>query len=370
MPKSSSRAPRVRELWDRVYPWLDERLGLHEVVDYAKKKTVPQHRHTFWYYWGGVSLFLFGVQAITGCLLLVYYRPGTEAYDSVQRITQNTDFGWLVRSVHAWAANLMVLSVLVHMFRVFFWRAYRKPREFGWWTGLAMLGVVMVFGFSGYLLPMDDLSFFATKVGLEIPCSMPIAGPIVSTLVRGGPEVTEVTMQRFFALHVFVLPALLAGLLGVHLYLIMNHGSSIPQSEEAVPTAKRRSIAFFPSFALRDAIAWIVVLSVLIVLAAAFPWKLGPQADPLASAPKGIHPEWYFMSQYQVLKVLGNVIPGQAGEFAGVGLFTAAGLLWGLIPLLDREGASVKRARTIAWIGLVAVVGLIAMTVWGYAGLE
>ncbi len=368
MARSSSRG--LRALWGRLAPWLDERLGAQEIIDYARKKTVPLHRHTFWYYWGGLSLFLFGVQAVTGCLLLVYYRPGAEAYDSVQRLTTQTDFGWLIRSIHAWAANLMVFTVMVHMFRVFFWRAYRKPREFGWWTGLAMLGLVMVFGFSGYLLPMDELSYFATKVGLEIPCNMPIAGPIVSTLVRAGPEVTEVTMQRFFALHVFVLPALLAGLLGLHLYLVMKHGSAVPPSEETVPAAKRRATPFFWNFALRDTVAWLVMLNVLIVLSALLPWKLGPQADPLAAAPTGIHPEWYFMSQYQVLKVLGNIVPGQIGEYMGVGLFTGAGLLWGLVPLLDRGDGSKRRARVIVRIGLVALAGLIGMTIWGYAGLE
>jgi quinol-cytochrome oxidoreductase complex cytochrome b subunit len=368
MAKSSSLAPKV--LWERLYPWLDERLGLGELTEFAKKKTVPRHRHTFWYYWGGISMFLFGIQLVTGCLLLLYYRPGAEAYDSVQKLNQGIEFGWLIRSIHSWAANLMVFTVMVHMFRVFFWRAYRKPREFGWWTGLAMFGIVMVFGFSGYLLPMDDLAYFATQVGLSIPCSLPVVGPIASTIVRGGPEVTEITMQRFFTLHVMVLPALLAALLGVHVYLIMKHGSSLPPSEERVAPSKRRAIAFFPDFALRDALAWVLVLSAVIGLAALLPKGLGPQADMLASAPAGIHPEWYFMSQFQALKAIGNAIPGELGEWVGVGLFSLGGLIWGLVPLLDRGNASEKRSRIVARIGILALLGLVAMTAWGYLGLD
>ncbi|HOS03162.1 MAG TPA: cytochrome b N-terminal domain-containing protein, partial [Candidatus Hydrogenedentes bacterium] len=205
MDKSASL---VRNPWTApVYRWVDERLGIEEWIAFAQKKQVPQHAHSFWYYWGGISLFFFLVQAVSGVLLLVYFRPGPEAYDSVRQITYDIDFGWLIRSVHSWSANLMVFAVFVHMFSVFFMKAYRKPREFGWWSGLALLGLTMVFGFSGYLLPMDELAFFATKVGLEIPASIPVLGPALVNLIRGGLEVNEFTVQRFFALHVVVLPA-------------------------------------------------------------------------------------------------------------------------------------------------------------------
>jgi quinol-cytochrome oxidoreductase complex cytochrome b subunit len=147
------------------------------------------------------------VQCFTGVLLLVYYRPGAEAYESVRQITFVMHFGWLIRSAHAWAANLMIFAILVHMFSVFFMKAYRKPREFGWLSGMVLLGIASVFGFSGYLLPMDELSYFATKVGLQIPVAIPFVGPAIANMLRGGPEVSEFTVQRFFALHVVVLPA-------------------------------------------------------------------------------------------------------------------------------------------------------------------
>ena len=222
-----------------VYGWVDERLGLTEMAAFARHKTVPVHRYSFWYYWGGISLFLFLVQCFTGVLLLVYYRPGADAFESVRQITYVMHFGWLIRSAHAWSANLMMFSVLVHMFSVYFMKAYRKPREFGWLSGMGLLGIASVVGFSGYLLPMDELSYFATKVGLEIPNAIPWIGPAVASMLRGGTEVSEFTVQRFFALHVVVLPALFLPLLAFHLWLVQRHGNAVPPSEEAKPLAAR-----------------------------------------------------------------------------------------------------------------------------------
>jgi len=352
-----------------IVDWIDERLDLREVIAHAREKEVPLHKHSFWYYWGGISLFLFLVQLVTGVLLLLYYRPGPEAHDSVRQIVYDIDFGWLVRSAHSWSANLMVLAVFIHMFSVFFMKAYRKPREFGWWSGLALLGLTMVFGFSGYLLPGDQLAFFATKVGLEIPKSLPFVGPVIEMIVQGGPTVTFVTIQRFFALHVVILPLAFMGILGFHLFLVQKHGSAIPVSEECKPPEKRHAIPFFPNFFTKDLAMWLIAMNVLAILASLYPWELGAVADPAAPAPEGIHPEWYFMSQFQLLKVLGEWFPGITGELVGMGLFTVGGLLWALIPFYDTRNASAARARSATWFGLFAVAGLIILTIWGYVGV-
>ncbi len=364
MAKSSSHAPSSQVAG--LYGWVDARLGIEELLAFARKKQVPAHKHSFWYYWGGIAMFFFIVQAISGILLLVYYQPGANAYDSVRQITYDIDFGWLIRSAHAWSANLMLFAVFVHMFSVFFMKAYRNPREFGWWSGLALLGLTMVFGFSGYLLPMDDLAFFATKVGLEIPAAIPVVGNIMVNMVRGGIDVGEATIQRFFALHVVVLPALFAGLIGFHLWLVQRHGNALPPSEEAKPEAARRSIPFFPNFFLKDLGMWLISLNVMALLASLYPWQLGPQADPLAPAPMGIHPEWYFMSQFQVLKVLGRWFPGTLGEALGIGAFAVGGLLWALIPLYDTQTPTGRRARVASWFGLAALAALVVLTIWGY----
>ena len=362
--------PDWKNIGQSLYGWVNERLDLDPVLEHARAKTVPVHKHTFWYYWGGISLCLFIVQVVTGILLMIYYRPGPDAYASVREITYDIHFGWLIRSIHAWSANLMIAAIFIHMFSVFFMKAYQKPREFGWWTGLALLAMCMVFGFSGYLLPMDELSFFATKVGLSIPGVVPGMEKIISQIVRAGPEVNEFTLQRFFALHVIVLPAVFAPILAFHLFLIQKHGNAVPPSERLKPAAERKAIPFFPNFMLKDLAVWLIVINILALLAAFFPWQLGPQADPLKPAPIGIHPEWYFMSQFELLKVVGRVLPGVSGEVAGIGLFTVGMVLWALIPLYDRETAAGRRARRTTYFGLLMLIGLIALTVFGYFDLK
>jgi cytochrome b6 len=278
------------------------------------------------------------------------------------------NFGWLIRSAHSWSANLMMFAVLVHMFSVYFMKAYRKPREFGWLSGMALLGLASVFGFSGYLLPMDELSYFATKVGLQIPVAIPWIGPAIATMLRGGPEVTEFTVQRFFALHVVVLPALFIPLLGFHLWLVQKHGNALPPSEEAKPESQRKSIPFMPSFLRKDLAMWIISLNVLALLASVFPWALGKQYDSLAPAPSGIHPEWYFMSPFEMLKLLGMIkwLQGESGEIAGILLFTLGIMLWIMIPFYDKDKESGRRARVAHYFGLVAIFALLATTVIGY----
>lgn len=351
-----------------VYQWIDERLGLDEIVAFASKKTVPIHAHSFWYYWGGISLFLFLVQAFTGVLLLIYYRPGADAYESVRQITYQMHFGWLIRSAHSWAANLFVLAIFVHMFSVFFMKAFRKPREFGWFSGLALLGVAMLFGFSGYLLPMDELAHFATKVGLEIPAALPVIGPPLAAIVRGGAEVNEYTVQRFFALHVVILPALFLPLLGFHLWLVQKHGNALPPGEAEKPLAERKAIPFFPNFLMKDLAMWLIALNALAVLASLFPWDLGKAADPLAPAPSGIHPEWYFMSPFYLLKALGNLLPGAAGEAAGMVIFTLGLVLWALVPFFDTSSKLGAKARAGTYFGLFVLGVLILTTAAGYWG--
>ena len=352
----------------KTQQYLIERLGLGDVVALAAKKTVPQHKASYWYYWGGISLFCFIVQAVTGILLMVYFRPGPDAYESVRQITYQVHFGWLVRSVHNWSANIFLVSVFVHMFSVFFMKAYRRPREFGWFSGMLLLLLGLTFGFSGYLMPMDDLAFFATKVGLEIPNSIPVIGPPIANLLRGGVEVGEFTVQRFFALHAVILPILYLPLLGAHLWMVQKHGNALPPSEEDKPETERKSIPFFPNFLVKDLAMWLITLNVIAVMAAVFPWQLGPPADPLKPAPMGIHPEWYFMSQFQTLKALGKVFPGMAGEAIGMTLFTLGLVLWFLVPVFDNDKPNGRRGRTTTQFGILVVLILLVTTVWGYMG--
>ena len=162
----------------RLVAWVDERVDLSEVRHLFAEKYVPVHRHKVWYCLGGMTLFLLGVQLGTGILLLLYYRPSAdEAYESVQFIVTRVEFGWLVRNIHSWAANLLIAVAFAHLFSVLFLKAYRKPRELTWISGVFLLFVLLGFGFSGYLLPWNELAFFATKVGTGIPGSLPVIGP-------------------------------------------------------------------------------------------------------------------------------------------------------------------------------------------------
>jgi hypothetical protein len=156
----------LKQRFSGAWAWLDERLDLAAISKIAEKKEVPVHRHTIWYYLGGMTLFLYLIQIATGILLLFYYRPSAEdAYESVQFLMAEVHFGWLFRSIHAWSSNLMIFTAFLHLFSVLLLRAYRKPREITWISGVLLLGLAMAFGFTGYLLPWNELSYFATRVG-------------------------------------------------------------------------------------------------------------------------------------------------------------------------------------------------------------
>jgi cytochrome b6 len=351
----------------RVRNWLDERFGWEELLAPLRHKTVPIHRYSYWYFLGGITLFLFGVQVCTGILLLLYYRPSAnEAFESVQYIMTQVQFGWLVRSVHSWAANLMIFTAFLHMFSVLFLRAYRKPRELTWVSGMLLLFLAMGFGFSGYLLPWNTLAFFATKVGTDIAGQVPFVGHRLMVFLRGGDEVTGATLSRFFGFHVAVLPGLITLLISIHLLLVQRFGISVPPRIEpewkALPQEKRE-MRFFPNFLLRELMAWYIALGVLGALAAFSPWGLGTKADPFAPAPAGIKPEWYFLFMFQTLKLIPAKLGMLDGEVVGILTFSLAGLIWLLVPFLDGTKRT-QRLVTGAAMFVVAYMG--AMTAYGY----
>jgi cytochrome b6 len=350
----------------RLWSWLDERVGLADLEKLAHKKQVPVHRHQLWYYFGGMTLFLFIVQVMTGILLLLYYRPSAEeAYESVQFLMADVEFGWLVRSIHAWSANLMIVALFVHLFSVLLLKAYRRPREMTWVSGVALLGLALGFGFTGYLLPWNELAFFATKVGTEITGAVPLVGGFLLRLLRGGTEVTGATLTRFYGIHVAVLPALVTVLLGVHLYLVQRHGMSVPPGVARAGGAPR-TMPFVPDFLLRDLVGWLVALAILAALAAFFPAELGKKADPFAPAPIGIKPEWYFMFMFQTLKYLPSHILWIEGEVVGILGFGLAGAFLLLWPFFDRRAQRGESSRVFTAIGLAMIAYVIALTVLGY----
>ncbi len=353
-------------LYRRILAWLDERFGAGSLEEFLRHKTVPVHRHTLWYYFGGMTLFLFIIQLLTGILLLLYYRPTpNDAFESVQYMMTQVRFGWLIRSVHSWSANLMIFTAFVHMFSVYFLKAYRKPRELTWVSGMLLLFVVMGFGFSGYLLPWNTLAFFATKVGTQMAGSVPMVGKWLLVFLRGGEEVTGATLTRFFGFHVAVLPGLATLLLATHLLLVQRLGMSVPPGVErdiAEGREPARTMPFFPNFLLRDIIGWYAALGVLGALAAIFPWELGTKADPFAPAPAGIHPEWYFLFMFLTLKYLPAKVFFLDGELLGLFGFSAAALVWVAVPFLDRRIGFGRVTRFFTGLGVFALGYMIVLS--------
>jgi len=333
----------------RIWEWFDHRIGLAGIERMARKKEVPVHKHSFWYYLGGMTLFLFIVQVGTGILLLFYYRASAaEAYESIQFIMTEVKFGWLIRSLHHWAANLMIFTLVIHMFSVLFLRAYRPPRELTWLTGAGLLG---------------------TRVGTQIVGVVPIVGEGLLRIARGGDDVTGATLTRFYALHAAVLPLLIVGLLAFHLFMVQKLGMSTPPSIEK-RGATGRPLPFMPNFLLRDLVGWLGALAIIAALAAYFPAELGLKADPFASAPAGIKPEWYFMFMFQTLKYLPAHILGIEGEIIGIMGFGIAGLILVLVPFIDRrrdgeEAHPLFGYLNYLWFAMIAFI--LIMTYLGYA---
>lgn len=349
----------------RIYNWVDERVELEGLVHYMGKKYVPVHRHSVWYYFGGVSLFLFIIQVVTGILLLLYYKSGEElAFESINFIMSKVQFGWLIRSVHSWTANLFILSAMIHMFSVYFEKAYRKPREITWVTGMLMFFLLLGFGFSGYLLPWNELAFFATKVGTDIAGVVPVIGKPLLSFLRGGDEVTGATLSRFFGFHVAVLPGLFTVFLGIHLLLVQRQGMSEPLHIKT--ESERKSMPFFPNFILRDLTLWLLVLNLLAILAVFFPWELGKKADAFAPAPAGIKPEWYFLFMFQTLKYIPGRVWFLDGEVLGILLFGIAGLFWTVVPFWDYKSPRGEQNRFVNYLGLFAVMYIILFTIIGW----
>jgi quinol-cytochrome oxidoreductase complex cytochrome b subunit len=216
----------------KVYNWFNERLGLSGIYDTVLDRKMPKVN---WFFTlGSASLFLFTMQALTGIFLTVYYVPTPDlAYDSIQYIMTGAPFGWLIRGMHHWGATLMVITVFLHMLRTFYFAAYKYPRELTWVTGVVLLLSTLGMGFTGYLLPWNQKAYWATTVGTAIPGTVPVIGPLITQILRGGADLSGVTLARFFSVHIWVLPAVILALIGVHLYMVIRLGiSGIPKKDD------------------------------------------------------------------------------------------------------------------------------------------
>jgi quinol-cytochrome oxidoreductase complex cytochrome b subunit len=213
----------------RIYFWIDERLDIH---DYIKKdvldKPIPKGINLS-YCFGGITFFLFLMLAATGYFMTIYYVPSPlQAYDAVDYMTYEVSLGYIIRGVHHWAANLMVVTIFLHMIRVYIYGAYKKPQEINWITGVLLFCLTMAFGFTGYLLPWDQKAYWATKVGTSMMGTIPVVGEYALKMLRGGTNLGALTLARFYAMHVIFLPIATVILLMGHFFMIRRQGLSKP----------------------------------------------------------------------------------------------------------------------------------------------
>ncbi len=353
----------------KLASWFRERLPIDYLMQYSEHKTVPRTKDFHWYFFGGIALFFFLVQIVTGLFLLLYYKPTAEsAYESVHFIESEVYFGWLIRNVHAWSANLMILASFLHLFSNWFLKGYRKPREMTWILGVLLLFLGMGFGFSGYLLPWNKLSFFATKVGIEIAGVTPLIGNFLMKFLQGGDEVSGATLTRFFAIHVAILPGLTLLFLAIHLYLVQYQGISKP-----IGDTTEKTMRFFPDFVYRELAVWSFCLLLLAFLAVFYPFDsvfipldLQEKASAFDPTPVGIKPEWYFMFMYQSLKYFPGKILGLSGKVVALFSFGVGGLGLLMVPFWDRWSSREQRHWLPKTAGILVILFIVVFTILGY----
>jgi quinol-cytochrome oxidoreductase complex cytochrome b subunit len=346
--------------------WAEERFRYLTVREFLHKqlyKRLPPH--TGWMHvFGSLALLTFLSQTVTGILLLLYYRPTLkEAHESIQYITGDVPFGWLIRQVHAWGATLMMLAVLLHMTRTYFMASFKKPRELTWIAGVFLFMGTMVFGFTGYLLPWNQLSYWATTVGTEVVGAVPLVGEQLKRLLLGGPAVGQETLSRFFLVHVTLLPWLTVALVTLHLILMRVHNlGTLDDVGQEKPYPPEAGVPFWPVHMAKEAAAAMLCFGVLFTLAVLSPWDIGPPANPLET-PVGIKPEWYFLPTYQLLKYL----TGPIGKLIGILLSGVPFLLLFLWPFVERgPGRHPRKRRWAVRLGIVAVSLAVLLGVLGH----
>ena len=332
--------------------WIGERIPVPPgMPGKPLEERLPVHLKTWLWALGGTPALLFGIQVVTGILLTFYYVPyPMHAYESVRQITLSVRFGWLVRGLHQGAGQLMVVAVLFHMIRVFVTCGYRRPRELTWVLGVALFLLTLGFAFTGYSLVYDQLSYWATTVGTNMIAEVPLAGPPLLYLLRGGADVSPQTLTRFYNFHIGVIPALFFATLLGHIFLVRLHGVAPLEGDD-----RSETYPFFPDHVLREMAVALVLLLVLVVYAMALPPTLGEKADPNVT-PAHIRPEWYFFPSYRWLKM----VPVQVGLWTSTA-FVVCMFLWPWIDAVFERRAPGRRLGT--WVGaafwLVTVVLLV-----------
>lgn len=341
----------------RISQWLHERIPISQAQLYElTNEPVPYHLKRWWFCLGGTPAYLFVVQIVTGILLAFYYQPAPQtAFESIDYITNQAPYGWYLRSIHKWAATLMIAAVILHQMRVYFTAAYRRPREINWIIGMGLLLLTLLTGFTGYSLAFEQLSYWGATVASNISDAVPVVGGTAKRFLLAGDAYNDQTLPRFFILHAAVLPTCIVLSLALHIALIRLHGvTELPPDRGAAPD--RRTFNFFPDHVLTELMIGLVLMILLSALATIFPATLGIKADPLTT-PEVIKPEWYFYVSFRWLKLF-----SLSFAVLSTGLIVTTMVLW---PWIDGLLRRITRVNDISvYIGIVATFLLVGLTVW------
>lgn len=333
----------------RLMNWLDARTGYRTLMHEALYERVPGGAR--WrYVWGSTLVYTFTVQMITGFFLWTAYSPSAQtAWESVYYIQYVMQAGWLVRGIHHFTAQAMIVLMAIHLMQVIIDGAYQAPREINFWLGLVLMQIVLGLSLTGYLLPWDQKGYWATQVATNIMGISPGVGPEVQKLASGGVNYGHATLTRFFALHAGLLPALLVGFLALHIYVFRRHGITVPDPKRAPDTT------FWPDQVLKDAIACLAVLATVLVLTL---WKgaeLTAPADPSEQF-SAARPEWYFLFLFQFLKYF-------KGTLEVVGAIYIPGAIMLVLVLMPFIGRTKFGHRLNVFFMFAVLLGAGALTV-------
>ncbi|HAM49325.1 MAG TPA: cytochrome B6 [Nitrospiraceae bacterium] len=354
--------------------WLEVRIGLNDLIrTQLTEYRVPKNINIL-YTLGFIALAGYIIQVVSGIFLLIYYIPHPEyAFKSVQNIMNRVPYGWLFRQIHVVGSNLLIAAVILHMLTTFLMGNYKKPRELTWIGGGLMLLITLAFGLSGYLLPWSQLSYWATTVTTSAPTAFPYLGDFVTKLLRGSDNVSGITLSRFFALHVAILPPLFLALMVLHIFLIRRIGISATPfgvtDEEKRPLTQYikkthpDGYPFYPDFFRKEMLMvmayFTVMFAIITFLSTLFlPEEANTPADPFET-PAHIRPEWYFLAPYQMLKLVPNKFLGISLQIILIGVF----LLW---PFLDTyKEKNLWKRPVLRGIFLLFLAFWVVLMFWG-----
>jgi ubiquinol-cytochrome c reductase cytochrome b subunit len=342
--------------------WLDQRTGVVTATKDFLTEDVPGGA-SYWYAFGSATLFALMIQIATGIFLTFYYAPSTAtAWESTDYIIKHVPLGWLVLSLHYWGASAMIAFMGMHLLQGLLWGAYKKPRELQWVVGVTLFVLTLVLGLTGYLLPWDLNALLASKVAIQIAGSAPILGPAILNFLQDGAGISTLTINRFFGIHVWLVPALLVGLVGAHLAIFRWNGPAGPPIDEA---PKLKPGRFWPDQLFMDTVLSFAMFVIIFALSVFAPAPFDAKADP-NNTQFVAYPAWYFLALYALLDMVGKfpvAIVQISTLFATIIMPGALVALLIALPFVDRNPS--RRLSRRPW-----VLGITALTMIGAIGLS